>query len=127
MKKVLSYLVAFLVGVVATLLIVGRPIGKNGMIFFKEAGESLSTNRFEVSRVVDDHCALAYELVYDAEFGYMSSSLLALVTNDDGEYYYDGQILKVSKGKCMRQVGVYRYKTKADEWKTVPIVKLMDI
>ena len=112
---------------VATLLVMFLiSSSADGKVLFDEAGECLSTNRFEVSEVIDDSSALAYELVYDADFGYMTSSLLVLVTNDDDESYSDKQVIKVPKGKGMRQVGVYRYKNKSGEWKVVPIVKLMD-
>ena len=46
--------------------------------------------------------------------------------NDNGEYYYDEQIIKVPKGKCMRQVGIYKYQAKSGIEKTVPIVMLMN-
>ena len=49
-----------------------------------------------------------------------------LVTNDNGELYYDDQVIEVPKGKCMRQIGVYEYQTKSENWKTVPIVQLMN-
>ena len=51
--------------------------------------------------------------------------LLVVVTNDNGEYYYDDQIIEVPQGMCMSQVGIYRYQTRMDMEKTVPIVKLM--
>ena len=53
-------------------------------------------------------------------------NLLVLVTNDNGELYYDDQVIEVPKGKCMRQIGVYEYQTKSENWKTVPIVQLMN-
>ena len=78
-------------------------------------------------QVVGDNFALAHEVEYNSVFGrYMPTDLLVLVTNDDGEYYYDEQIIKIPKGKCMRQVGVYKYRTKMELDKTVPIVKIMD-
>ena len=45
---------------------------------------------------------------------------------DSGEYYYDDQIIKTTKTKCFKQVGIYKYNTRAGIEKTVPIVKLMD-
>ncbi len=127
MKKSIVFLLGAVVGVAATLLTI-FVISKSsdGKVLFDEAGECLSTNRFEVSQVVDDSCALAYELVYDADFGYMTSKLQVLVVNDDDECYYDKQVIKVPKGKGMYQVGVYRFQNKSGEWRAVPIVKLMD-
>ena len=131
MKRGVCFLLGVVVGVALTLfvgLFIADKSGVkgNGMILFDEPGECLSTNRFEVSQVVDGNSALAYELVYDADFGYMTSSLHVLITNDNGESYQDDQVIKVPKGMGMIHVGVYRYKTKTDEWKAVPIVKLME-
>ena len=49
-----------------------------------------------------------------------------LQTEFNGELYYDDQMIEVPKGKCMRQIGVYEYQTKSENWKTVPIVQLMN-
>lgn len=76
-------------------------------------------------QVVDQNYALAYEQEYSKNY-YRHTGLLVLVTNDTGDYYYDKQVIEVPEGKCMRQVGVYEYQTKSNDWKTVPIVKLMD-
>ncbi len=51
---------------------------------------------------------------------------MVLLINDEGKYYYDDQIIEIPKGKCLRQIGVYKYMTKAEFEKTVPIAKIMD-
>ena len=66
-------------------------------------------------------------MVWDSTFErYNQTDLLVLITNDNDEYYYDDQLIKIPKGKCMRQIGVYKYPTRMNMEKTVPIVKLMD-
>ena len=57
----------------------------------------------------------------------ITSDLLVLLVNEEGAYYYDNQVVDIPQGKCMRQVGVYRYTTKSEMEKTVPVVKLMDL
>lgn len=57
---------------------------------------------------------------------YMQEELIVLITNDNGEYYYDDQMIKIPKGKTMLQVGIYQYDTRAGLEKTGPIIKLMD-
>lgn len=131
MKKWLVFLLGFIVGIVFTFIIsfvVTRSKGNNnGMTYFEQSGECLSTNNFQVLQVVDGGCALAYEVKWDSLLErYWSTDLLVLITNDNGEYYYDDQIIQVPKGKCMRQVGVYTYPTQQDIEKTVPIVELMN-
>ena len=131
MKKWLVFLLGFLAGIAFTVVVAlivasGSSSSIDGASFFEEPGECLSTNQFEVMQAIGDNYALAYEQEYDNYLGYTNTYLLVLLTNDNGECYYDKQVIKVPKGKCMRQIGVYKYKTKSEIWKTVPIVKLMD-
>lgn len=136
MKNWLVFLLGFISGIIFTFVMmlyvakqnVDEGVEKvdNGMTFFEQPGDCVSTNQFEVMQVLDDNYALAYEQKYEEYLGYMRTDLLVLVTNDEGVYYYDEQTIKVPKGKCMRQVGIYKYQTKFEDWKTVPIVKLMD-
>mgnify|MGYP004652115777 FL=1 len=56
---------------------------------------------------------------------FSDEDLLLLLVNEDGQMYYDEQVIKSKKG--FRQVGVYTYKTKAyktkaEYFKTVPVV-----
>ena len=121
MKNWLVFLLGFIVGIVCTIfaavIIADSQSNDKGMTFFEQPGECLVTQGLHVLQALDGNYALALEY---------SNNLLVLVTNDDGEYYYDQQYIKVPKGKYMRQIGIYRYQTKSEDWKTVPIVKLMD-
>ena len=135
MKKWTVFLIGFILGIVLTfviLFVIGVHTSKtsktnNRVTIFEQPGECLSTNNFEVMQVIEDGCALAHEVTWNSILErYTSTDLLVLVINDNEEYYYDDQIIKVPKGKCMRQVGIYRYPTKMEIEKTVPIVKLMD-
>ena len=131
MKKWIVFLLGFIAGIVFTfivaLIVSPSSVNNTGMTFFEHSGECLSTNDFEVMQVIGNGCALAHEVKWDSLLErYRSTDLLVLVINDNGEYYYDDQIIKVPSGKCMRQVGIYKYTTKMEMEKTVPIVKLMD-
>lgn len=113
--------------VAMAVLAIGANTSSYGMTFFDESGECLSIKSFEVVQVVDDNHALAHEVEWNEVLRrYVPTDLLVLLTNDNGEYYYDYQIIEVPQGMCMRQIGVYKYQTiKEDIYKTVPIVKLM--
>lgn len=132
MKKWIVFLLGMITGGILTFgillaLTIGANTSSNGVTLFDEPGECLSTESFEVMQVVDDHHALAYEVEWnDILQSYISTDLLVLLTNDNGEYYYDDQVIKVPKGMCMRQIGIYKYQTKMEIDKTVPIVKLMN-
>lgn len=135
MKKWVVFLLGLISGVVLTLVtMVILAIGantnanNNGVTLFDQPGECLNAKAFEVMQVVDNNHALAHEVEWnDVLERYVQTGLglLVLVTNDNGEYYYDNQIIEVPQGMCMRQVGIYRYQTRMDMEKTVPIVKLM--
>lgn len=51
---------------------------------------------------------------------------MCLIVNRERKYYYDDEIVKVPKGKVVRQVGIYQYPTQNDMMKTVPIIMIMD-
>ena len=124
MKKWIVFVLGFVSGIVflfLVLLIIGKTYATNdGMTYFEKPGKCISTKDFEVMQVVGEGYALARE-----KKGYVGG-ILVLVTNENGELYYDDQVIEVPKGKCMRQIGVYEYQTKSENWKTVPIVQLMN-
>ena len=47
-----------------------------------------------------------------------------LVLGDENQAFYDGEEIKLPKGKCFRKAGIYQYKTKNNDWKTIPAVKI---
>jgi hypothetical protein len=136
MKKWVVFLLGLISGVVLTLVTMvilamgaNTNANNNGVTLFDQPGECLNAKDFEVMQVVDNNHALAHEVEWnDVLERYVQTGLglLVLVTNDNGEYYYDDQIIEVPDGMCMRQVGIYRYQTISDMEKTVPIVKLMN-
>lgn len=130
MKKWIVFVLGFVSGIVflfLVLLIIGKSsLNDEGMTYFEKPGKCISTKEFEVIQVIGDGYALAREIVDRTSLINIPSGLLVLVTNDNGELYYDDQIIEVPKGKCMRQIGVYEYQTKSENWKTVPIVQLMN-
>ncbi|MBO7277370.1 MAG: hypothetical protein J6U84_05355 [Bacteroidales bacterium] len=130
MKKWIVFVLGFVSGAIFlffVLLIIGKSSSNdNGMTYFEKPGKCISTKEFEVIQVIGDGYALAREIVDRTSLINIPSGLLVLVTNDNGELYYDDQIIEVPKGKCMRQIGVYEYQTKSENWKTVPIVQVMN-
>lgn len=124
MKKWIVFVLGFVSGVVflfIVLLIIGKSSSNIGMTYFEKPGKCISTRNFEVFQVIGDSYALARE-----QNGNIFGGVLVLVTNNNGELYYDDQIIEVPNGKCMRQIGVYKYQTELENWKTVPIVQLID-
>lgn len=122
MKKIWVFIWGILSGVVltiATLLVIGSVINKNnGINFFDEPGEVVNVSELTVFQVLGDGVALANE----SPFG----MTVYLIYDENGNSYYDNQIVSVSNGKCFRQVGTYKYKTNNGMLKTVPVVTIMD-
>ena len=77
-------------------------------------------NGFEVFQSLGDGTALAKG---DDLYSY---DLIVLLWNDKGEPYYDNQDVIAPKGKCFRQIGIYKYESKDKMHRTIPVVTLLD-
>lgn len=139
MKKGLIYIGGVVTGIVLTVLI-GILYAKSGshtedsiaderiegLTIFDEPGECISKKEFEIFQVLAPGVALAHEESdrYGKSVSY--HGVMVLLVNDEGRHYYDDQIIKIPAGKCARQIGVYKYTTKAEYEKTVPVVMIME-
>jgi hypothetical protein len=90
--------------------------------YFDEPGDVVECKSFKVFQVLAKDAALTHS---NSEYDLYMGPICLIVNNND-EYYYDDQIVKVPKGKVARQVGIYRYVTRNDMLKTVPIIMIMD-
>lgn len=134
MNKFLIYLLGVVTGVALTFGFAYLKsesdgiVNDNGITLFDQVGEKFNASAFKVIQVIDDNHALAQEMRWESFLEeYMPDDLVVLITNDSGEYYYDDQMIKSTKTKCFKQVGIYKYETRAGIEKTVPILKLLDI
>ncbi len=94
----------------------------DGVNLFDEPGEIMDVKSYRVFQVIFEDGALVKEKSdYDSYYG-----KVCLLINSEGKYYYDDEIIKVPKGKVVRQVGIYQYPTNNNSIKTVPIIKIMD-
>ncbi|MBE6449940.1 MAG: hypothetical protein E7013_04560 [Alphaproteobacteria bacterium] len=79
----------------------------------------LGMDKFEVFQTLDDG-ALAYECTFDN--GCSPFNQIVFLEEQRGVDYYDGLIINTPKGKCSVQHGVYKYTTKQETRKTVPVI-----
>lgn len=129
MKNALIFIAGFLTGIV-TLTVIGYAMNSSSspeennqnFTLFETPGDCISTNDFEIFQVLDSNHALAHEL---DEMLDISTDLVVLFRNEASNTFYDEQRIKVPNGKCVRQIGVYRYETTSGSYKTVPIVDIM--
>ena len=90
---------------------------------FEEPGDVIDVKSFKVFQVVEEGKALVHGESESSSGLYIGA--VYMLTNDEGKLYYDDEILKVSKGKEARQIGIFEYKANLGQ-KTVPIVRIMD-
>ena len=141
MKKWMIFVGGVITGIVVTLLFVAlytsnqsdssetlpeeetEQAEDNDFKFFDEPGDVIDEPSVKVFQVLAKDAALVngYNKEIDEYLG-----MVYLLVNRDDQYYYDDQIVKAPKGKVFRQVGIYRYPTKNDFMKTVPVIHLMN-
>lgn len=98
--------------------------GDNNITWFEQSGEVINHTSFKVFQVIYDDAALAHGPLNENSDLYLGH--VFLITNSNGKYYYDEEIISVPTGKVVRQVGVYRYSTNNNITKTVPVIEIMD-
>ena len=101
--------------------------GDPGISLVDEPGDVMTLKGFRFFQVLSNGTALAYStdkanVRYDFEY----SDPVVFFLPVEGTTYYDDLILKVPAGKVVRQIGTYRYETKNEFVKTVPIVQILD-
>lgn len=131
-KKWLLFCGGVLTGIVLTIIFatiyvanksgIGVP-STNSVTWFDKAGDKVNESSFEVFQVIGNDAALVYG---QSEYGDFHFGMVYLLTNNEGKYYYDGEIIQVPNGKVVRQMGIYRYPTKDNFEKTVPIVQIVN-
>lgn len=129
MKKFGLFLGGVLTGAVLTFLVLfviakaGNGSTLDGATNFEQVGDVVDETSVKVFQVIADNAALVKgQKVDDLKFDWYFGAVY-LLRNDDGEYYYDDEIVKRPSGKQFRQTGIYRYNTQTG-YKTVPIIEL---
>lgn len=85
--------------------------------YLSETGDIIEGRSFKVGRVDDYGSARANAYSgYDMYFG----TEVIFEANEESSYY-DGQIIRIPQGKCLRQIGVYK-----STLETLPVVAIFD-
>lgn len=124
-KKILIFSAGVVTGVVLMILIALMASKGNaaddGITIFETEGDCVSCNSFEVFQVLDSGDALATEFEHGMS---VATGITVLFLNDGNKSYYDDQVIKVPSGKCAKQIGVFKYGTRAGLERTVPVVEI---
>lgn len=126
-KSVLIYIGGIVTGIILTfviLLFVAKSNSDNpsndNMIIFEQPQQKIDAKSFEVLQVLTDGNALA-TVKSNENFG-----MIVMLLANKNATYYDDQKIEVSTGKCARQIGTYRYMTRNNIEKTVPIIDIVN-
>lgn len=126
-KSVLIYIGGIVTGIILTfviLLFVAKSNSDNpsndNMIIFEQPQQKIDAKSFEVLQVLPDGNALA-TVESNENFG-----MIVMFLANKNAIYYDNQKIEVPTGKCARQIGTYRYMTRNNIEKTVPIIDIVN-
>ena len=132
MSKGVAYFLGILTGIVLTIgasIIIAKSQGEdpssNGISMFEKRGQAMTEGSFKIFQTLDDKHALASG-VSNEEYGWYMGITVMIIGNEN-DHFYDDQIIKKTSGKKFYQVGTYTYQTKSEDFKTVPIVALLNI
>ena len=132
MSKDVAYFLGILTGIVLTIgasIIIAKSQGEdpssNGISMFEKRGQAMTEGSFKIFQTLDDKHALASG-VSNEEYGWYMGITVMIIGNEN-DHFYDDQIIKKTSGKKFYQVGTYKYQTKSEDFKTVPIVALLNI
>lgn len=131
MKKVWIFLIGLLSGVILTILVslIVTKLSNTDISFFEEPGEVVTVDCFGRTKPVNSF-KIFQTLGKDAGLAFgedlCSQDLLVLVYSEDGQSLFDNQTIIASKGKCFRQIGIYKYKSRDKMHRTIPVVMLMN-
>lgn len=129
-KSILIYVGGIVTGIILTFAFFffvalgnanGTPPDEN-VVLFEKPQQEINVKSFKVMQVLLDGNALAtVEDIFSDIRG-----MVVLFLADEGISYYDEQIINVPTGKRVMQIGTYKYITRSEMEKTVPIVEIME-
>lgn len=126
MKNVLIFIIGVVVGVTVSVRCLDdamRVLEKDyGVVLSEQGKKTLSMRKLKVFHVIDKEGALVQEGGIPHKIEEIPQIYFLL--HDEQDLYYDNQEISVAKGMKVKQVGVYRYKNRADMILTVPAIRI---
>ena len=93
----------------------------SGLTIFPEKGDCLEPEGkiIEIKEVLKPNMAMARTGKMEGSDRdiFLSDGLEILIINYEDKHFYDKQQIKIPKGKCLKQIGIYK-----NSYKTVPAV-----
>ena len=104
-------------------LIIGAPSSvtsyetDNNLVLSEKVEKTFAVPELTVFQVVGRDSALV-------ESGKFPNKQIYLLLHDEEDLYYDGEKIKITKDKIVKQVGIFQYKTGLNFVKTVPAIRI---
>lgn len=115
----------FILGVIANASSQGEDGVLRDVVLFEKPQQTIEADKIEVFQVLEDGSALA-SVKYSDDGNNDNLGMVVMFLAKDGASYFDSQVIKISKGKCMKQIGTYKYMSRQNMEKTVPVVEFFD-
>ena len=77
-------------------------------------------DNFKIIQVVYENAALA--LTQKRYLGAVYSEPVVLIVSQQKNTFYDDQIVKCPEDREVMQIGTYKYQSRNNNWKTVPVI-----
>lgn len=123
-KFILTFIAGFVMGIIfictVGVMMSHSNNSNDDTVYFEKAGQVIPIREFRVIQVQGDGSALAMADDVD-HYG----TVVAFPARD-GSSYYDDQKIVIPSGKCVKQIGTFKYMTRQEIEKTVPIVEIFD-
>ena len=97
----------------------------DGVQLFDSPRQEVNASSFKVMQVLPDGSALATYDMFKEE-GTLEYGTVVMFLASENVSFYDDQVISLPKGKCFRQIGTYRYMTRQEVEKTVPVLGIYD-
>lgn len=124
-KSILIYVGGIFTGIIIMCVLslcVAKHNADGGLVIFEQPGQKIELTELKIIQVLNNESALATaDDLYISNYG-----TVFLLLPKDGVSYYDDQKITVPSGKFARQIGTYRYISKNDVEKTVPVIDFYD-
>ena len=98
----------------------------NPITMFVEPRDCVGSGMFKVVEILESGDAIAIELNSEFPDADIITGLEVVFVDEGENSFYDNQKIIVARGKCAKQVGVYKSDSYKYRDKTLPVVKIMD-
>lgn len=120
-------LLVFAFGYIVVISHKSNNFGENKDVqLFDNPKQVIIAESFKVIQVLPEGSALAIYMPLLYEGGTLEYGTVVMFLATDDVSFYDDQVILLPKGKCFRQIGTYRYNTRQNVEKTVPVLGIYD-